>query len=543
MRFLPVGKEALLVELADLSQTLAMFSDLQKNPIPGVWESVPAAKTILLKFTPNQVSAVDLVNRIATRRPGNNTRHNDVLVLIPVRYKGEDLEEVARLLCMSTNEVIRRHCSTEWTVAFNGFAPGFGYLTGGDPCFSIPRRETPRTRVPAGAVALAGNFSAVYPKATPGGWQIIGETDLTMWDLSRSPPALLQPGYRVRFVDTDANEMPVTETKKSPEVHYAGEMNPLEKTDPLISHSGLSVINTGLQSLFQDLGRHAQAVNGVSVSGALDRRAFRTANRLVGNDVTEPALETVGGLVLQSHGDHVIAVTGAETALELVAPDGRRWPLSGYSPFALSDGDRLHIGFPVRGARCYVAVRGGFSVNTVLGSASTDTLAHLGPAPLRAGQELHTGATRLSSVADPELPPDNLPAAEDEVVLDIILGPRTDWFTKETPDLLQNQRWEVSPQSNRVGMRLTAGQPVKRTIVDELPSEGVIPGCIQVPPSGQPVVFLADHPQTGGYPVVGCVASHHLDLAGQIPPGAMVRFNVIHSDKEYFPSLPERTTG
>ncbi|MDY4385662.1 5-oxoprolinase subunit C family protein [Pectobacterium aroidearum] len=120
-------------------------------------------------------------------------------------------------------------------------------------------------------------------------------------------------------------------------------------------------------------------------------------------------------------------------------------------------------------------------------------------------QKLHVRVTHLTSVADSALPPDNLPASGDEVVLDIVLGPRTDWFTTEAPHLLQNKNWKVSPKPNCVGMRLTVDQPIKRTIVHELPCEGVVPGSVQVPPSGQPVLFLADHPQTGGYPVVGAL--------------------------------------
>jgi allophanate hydrolase subunit 2 len=143
----------------------------------------------------------------------------------------------------------------------------------------------------------------------------------------------------------------------------------------------------------------------------------------------------------------------------------------------------------------------------------------------------------LHSVSEPELPPENMPAAGEEVVLDIILGPRTDWFTAETPALMEKQCWEVSSQSNRIGLRLRAEEPIERVIVDELPSEGTVPGAIQVPPSGQPVIFLADHPLTGGYPVVGCVADHHLDLAGQIPAGSLVRFRVIRPFERIF-SLP-----
>ena len=160
-------------------------------------------RTILVYFEPHRITVARLVNAIAGRDLQGSVQRSEVLVQIPVRYDGEDLAEVAQILGISAEEVVRRHTGSEWSVAFTGFAPGFAYLSGGDAIFNVPRRATPR-KVPAGAVALAGSFSAVYPQASPGGWQIIGVTDTAMWDLSRDLPALLQPGYRVRFVDAGA---------------------------------------------------------------------------------------------------------------------------------------------------------------------------------------------------------------------------------------------------------------------------------------------------------------------------------------------------
>jgi allophanate hydrolase subunit 2 len=162
----------------------------------------------------------------------------------------------------------------------------------------------------------------------------------------------------------------------------------------------------------------------------------------------------------------------------------------------------------------------------VLGSCSTDTLAQVGPKPLVAGDVLpirphqHGAAVGLQ-----EEPPTDLPTVNDVVTLDVVLGPRTDWFTAASLERLRSQLWQVTPQSNRVGLRLAGAVPLDRAVPDELPSEGTPWGAIQVPPSGQPVLFLADHPLTGGYPVIGCVATHHLNRAGQIPVHAWVSFN------------------
>ncbi|MEX8194142.1 5-oxoprolinase/urea amidolyase family protein [Comamonas guangdongensis] len=539
MRFLPVNSQALMVELVDLGQTLALLASLQASPIHGVRELVPAARTLLVQFAPHLVSAAALVREIAGRDLGGNVQRSDVLVQIPVRYDGEDLAEVAQILGISAEEVVRRHTGSEWSVAFTGFAPGFAYLTGGDPCFNVPRRATPRTKVPAGAVALAGTFSAVYPQASPGGWQIIGVTDTAMWDLTRDLPALLQPGYRVRFVDVAALENIAAGALQARDTEQGPPRS--EGVVPLggsrVAAQGVKVRSTGLLTVFQDLGRHGQAGQGVSASGAMDQGALKAANRLVGNASDAPALETVGGgLALQSLGEQVVAVTGADAPLSLLTADGREWAVPGHAPLALADGDTLRIGQPVAGARCYVALRGGYAVDKVLGSASTDTLAQVGPEALRTGQVLAVNEASHSSVGEAQQPPAALPAAGQEVVLDVTLGPRTDWFTPEAVALLASQRWQVTPQSNRVGLRLAGDVALSRAITGELPSEGTPLGAIQVPASGQPVLFLADHPLTGGYPVIGCVAPHHLDLAGQIPVGAWIRFNPIRAFAELAPA-------
>lgn len=540
MRFLPVNRQALLVELADLPQTLVLLQSLQALPIAGVQELVPAARTILVHFAPQQITAAALVKAIAGRELGGSVQRSEVLVQIPVRYDGEDLAEVAQMLGISPEEVVRRHTASEWAVAFTGFAPGFAYLSGGDPIFNVARRATPRTRVPAGAVALAGTFSAVYPQASPGGWQIIGVTDAAMWDVERELPALLQPGYRVQFVDVAKTVAAGADNKPSSDIKHA-KTQAVKAAEAIKVEEGaaaLRVQSTGLLTLFQDLGRHGQAGQGVSASGAMDQGALKTANRLVGNPSQLPALETVGGgLALQSVGDNVVAVTGAAAPLWLRTADGQRWSVPCHAPVALADGDVLQIDQPVSGARCYVAVRGGYRVAPVLGSASTDTLAHVGPPALQRGQLLQVqpvqGAQAVVGAA--QLPPQGLPAAGAEVVLDVELGPRTDWFTPDAVALLAAQRWQVTPQSNRVGLRLAGDTPLARSITRELPSEGTALGAIQVPASGQPVLFLADHPLTGGYPVIGCVAPHHLNLAGQIPVGAWIRFKPIRFFEELVP--------
>lgn len=529
MRVLPAGDSALLVELPDLAHTLALYRAIQARPIAGVQELVPAARTLLVHFQCGTTTAAALHAALRERAAEAEVGRYDAppahRVEIPVHYNGEDLPEVAEIMGVAVQEVVARHTGQPWQAAFAGFAPGFVYLSGGHPSFQLPRRKTPRTRVPAGSVALAGDFSAVYPAASPGGWQLIGVTGVPMWDLARAEPAYVQPGYQVQFVDAAAKgahvSLPPTAVQppnRSPTIDTA-------------ASAVLEVVTPGLQTLVQDAGRHGLAGLGVSSSGALDQAALRQANRLVGNPAHTAVLENLlGGLQLRCHGRATVAVTGADAKLVLQAADGRAWPVPGRAAVALDDGDVLTLGAPTAGVRCYVAVRGGWHVAAVLGSCSTDTLAQIGPPALQAGQRLAVGGTilqdALRATQAGDTPAADLPRPGNVVTLDVVPGPRTDWFTAESLALLQSQDWRVTPQSNRIGIRLAGAEPLTRRRQDELPSEGTVTGAIQVPASGQPVLFLADHPLTGGYPVIAAVASHHLDLAAQIPVGCSVRFRV-----------------
>ncbi|TDD28144.1 allophanate hydrolase subunit 1 [Kribbella turkmenica] len=197
MRILPSGDHALLVELDDLDQVLGYYAALSAAPPAGVIDIVPAARTVMVS-TSGGLNV--LAHALRAVEPVAGDRVAGDLLEIPVVYDGEDLSDVASFLGCAVPELIERHCADEWTVAFCGFAPGFGYLTGAGT-WDIQRRTSPRTKVPAGAVALAGEFSGVYPRESPGGWQLIGHTDVRIFDQGREPAALFHPGRRVRFVD------------------------------------------------------------------------------------------------------------------------------------------------------------------------------------------------------------------------------------------------------------------------------------------------------------------------------------------------------
>ena len=274
--------------------------------------------------------------------------------------------------------------------------------------------------------------------------------------------------------------------------------------------SSLTVLETGPLATIQDRGRPGQAALGVPASGACDRAAYALANRLVGNPVGAAVIElTYGGLAIHADGDLVVAITGAPcTGVPLNAPA------------VVRAGEILRLGPPTSGLRPDLAVRGGIEVPPVLGSRSTDLLSGLGPAPLAPGQTLQVGPA-VHPMPGVDHAPVAHPAAG-QVVLRVTPGPRRDWFTDAGWASLVSQTYYVSSNSNRVGVRLD-GEPLERARSDELASEGMARGAIQIPPSGTPVVFLADHPVTGGYPVIAYVADADLDACAQVRPGQPVR--------------------
>lgn len=538
-RILPASDRVLLVEYNDLDAVLGHFSALEAAQLRGVTELVPAANTILVHYDPLSTDPKILAAQIREVPAVTHTGNNLEPMVIDVVYRGEDLEEVASSLDVDVDHLIRRHTGATWSGAFAGFAPGFVYCVGDDPLFDVPRRSSPRARIPAGSVAVASNFSAVYPRESPGGWQLIGRTSQPMWDLERQIPAAIQPGQQVRY-------------RAVRETTALTQDTPQDIRFPTVSDEtpNLEILRTGAQMLLQDAGRPGLTGLGVSASGAADRRALRRANRAVGNDSNTGVLEIAGGgAEFLSNGRTVVALTGATSSSSIVSADGEIFPLIDGEPAAVEVGDHIRIGALTNGIRAYLAVRGGFDLPRILTSLATDTLSGVGPAPLGTGDRLPIDDGRRAHAVQPLEPvlkepvdpsrqsAEAVPAQSESSVtrweLRVVLGPRTDWFTDDSVTRLTEQDWMVSPSSDRVGLRLSGEQPLERAIARELPSEGAVTGAIQVPPDGQPVLFMPDHPLTGGYPIIGAVISEDLDKAGQLAPGMMVRFRIVQDFKEF----------
>lgn len=289
------------------------------------------------------------------------------------------------------------------------------------------------------------------------------------------------------------------------------------------------VVDPGLQATLQDLGRAGFAHLGVVRSGAMDRGAMRRSNLLVGNRTDAATVEILsGGLMVTAVGDQVIAVTGAIVPVTIITATGISREGRMDSPFALMDHETLTMGPPSSGLRSYLAVRGGFDAVPTLDSQSTDTMSGIGPDVLRPGTFLDAHeAPPHSVVGRPELGTfeDKDEGRQSAAVTELraIPGPRADWFSDRSLNDFFGQQWTVTTESNRIGLRL-AGSPLARARAGELPTEGTVCGAVQVPPEGLPVLLLADHPVTIGYPVIAVVVSGDLDLAAQLPPGSLIRF-------------------
>ncbi|SDB84461.1 urea amidolyase family protein [Microbacterium enclense] len=589
----PMGERAVLAEVADLASVLTLHAALAADVPDGIDDLVPAARTVLVVFDPRRITPAAVRTWIASRAgrtpdaiaPGS-------LVEVPVRYDGADLHSTAEILGIPVSDLVARHAGVEWTVAFTGFAPGFAYLVSAGWPYDVPRLAEPRTRVPAGAVGLAGGFSGAYPRETPGGWRLIGTTDAALFAPDAATPVLLPPQARVRFVPepgriaaaredpagiaregrgardgtpvahpgsgglpggggadaaavssppgissaaktsadlgTDAGAgadacegaepiavpAPVASPAPPASAEPIAVPAPPASADP--SRPALRVLAAGAFTTVQDLGRPGRAALGVSRSGALDRAALRIGNRLLGNDEGAAALEIVmGGFTARAETDTWVCVTGG---LAEIGVDGR--PVSAYAPQRVPAGAEVHIGPVTAGLRAYLAVRGGVVAPAALGSRARDVLAGLGPDPVRAGDVLSVGTT-ASAIPVLDVFPWSVPGPLIEVP--IAAGPRADRFAPEAFGTLGAAMWTVSSHADRVGVRLD-GPELVRARHDELPSEGMRPGAIQVPPHGRPVVLLADGPVTGGYPVIAVVTDAAIDALGQARPGDRVRF-------------------
>lgn len=535
VRVREAGDAGLLLELDPVidaavnARAIGIANALRQLALAGVRDVVPTYRSVAVHFDPRVTSPARLREAFAQAVTQEHPAQEGRLIEIPVFYggaHGPDLDEVAAWAKLSAGEMTDRHRDVDYRVFMFGFMPGFAYLGPVHDSIAAPRRSTPRVTVPAGSVGIAGRQTGVYPFESPGGWQVIGRTPVHMFDPERASPAICAPGDRVRFVRErgaeDSNQL-----RQLPERSMRREAGAVRS---------LTVVRPGLLTTVQDGGRWGHQAAGVPVAGALDASAARRSNVLVGNDAQAAVLEaTLLGPELRLEADVTFAVCGADLGATL---DGRPVSLNaviqGRAGAVLGLSGAIDVARPIvsarRGSRAYLAFSGGIDVPVVLGSRATHTRSAMGGVdgrPLRAGDQLALGVPTDAPVnEDARLPPTASPIGGQPVRLRVLPGPQREWFDDAAFDLMAQSTFSVHPQSDRMGLRLSTATPIPRRSSDEMISDATFAGALQVPPSGEPILLLADRPTTGGYPQMAVVISADLDLAGQLMPGDRVRFEM-----------------
>jgi len=527
------GDRALLVSGLATENAGALQLHLLRHPLPGQEDAVGGDSTVLIVFA----------SRHECARAHRDTGWLDdvpaleaetATVEVPVIYDGEDLDDVARLTGLGRDGFVHAHSGQDWVSAFCGFSPGFAYLISLGEAFDIPRRNDPRPRIPAGAVAVGGKYTAVYPSDSPGGWQLIGHTDFTPWVPESDSPIRLAPGTRVRFTVT-------RERLRIPSSRPAAESDVSAlASDAVAPHRALIVREPGILTLVQDRGRPGMAHLGIPHSGAADPVSAEEALALVGSRETDALLEVLTPpFSVESRGQLVVAVTGAPRPVYVTDPEGNERARTMSRPFLVHDGEVLELGAVENGARSYLAVRGGIDTPAAFGSRSADALSRIAFRPLVAGDILPIG----SDAGCPPVREAGRPRRRaGAMMLRLHPGPHYEEFTPESRTALFGQDWSVGVGSNRVALRCAGPQPLIRMVNEELGSFGLVAGTVQVPPSGDPVLFLVDHPVTGGYPVIGVVDALDVHRLAQLSPGESFRF-VPHPDSVTAVAFGEMSAG
>lgn len=476
---------------------------LELHAIPEIVDIVSSFDSIAVHFHPADGRKVlDHLTSLHLEESAERQPLQSRSIAIPVAYGGSDLQSLADAKKLSVSEIIGLHRSAEYTVAAIGFSPGFPYLQGLPVQLHQPRHSSPR-KVAAGSVAIAGDQAGIYPFASQGGWHVIGRTDAVLFDPHRDPPALLQPGDKVRFV----------------EVEMLVESEP-PKREPESPTGGIRVIEPGALSSIQDHGRWGRQHLGVSPGGAADPVLASIANRLVGNTDEAAVIEsTMTGPLLRFDVDTRVAWVGWADE-------------SSGKPHDIRAGGIIDLRKRMCHLRGYIAVAGGIDVPEVLGSRATDLRAVLGGhhgRALLAGDILPVGKAGTARVsANWHI---SWPRPEGSIVeLRYLRGMQADWFNGQAHRRLSGSYYEISPTSDRTGTRLK-GAKLELKEPREMISQPVVFGSVQVPPDGQPIVLMSERQTIGGYPQIGHVISADIPRLARAWPGTQVRFRETDLDE------------
>jgi KipI family sensor histidine kinase inhibitor len=516
------GDTAVLAEVDSNDQAHRLGAAIGGSAWDGVEDVVVGFRSVTVVVDPELADVVTVaaaVRELATtelQARVTDERRVARTIDIPVAFDGPDLEDVATACGTSIGDVVRQLSDATLRVAFLGFSPGFAYLTGLTPeLAAVGRRSRPRSRVPAGSLAVAGGFAAIYPSASPGGWQIVGRTDIELFNQDQPPYALLQPGYTVRLRPARVSARPDATPRQR-----------LRSASPRWAE----VVSGGPLSTIQDAGRRGVADIGVPKAGAADPWARMAANQLVGNAPDAGVLEaTLHGPALRLGNPAYVAVIGAAD----VSVDGRPAPANVVVP--VDSGQTLAVGEVRAGVRAYIGVDGGFEVPAVFRSRSSDVLCGLGVGPLVAGDVVGLGmpSRPRGRWSGPDL--SSQPGWSAPEILRAMPGP--DQSPAGGLAHALNVDWVVASDSDRIGVRLARDMPPDAfdpletapggTDWGGIESHGVVTGAVQFTPDRSAIALLCDHATVGGYPVVATVISSDLGKLARCRPGDRVRFELV----------------
>ena len=501
-------------------QALHLDDLIRQNPFEGFLETVPAYASLTIFYQPELIATAQAqpflwvkkhVEKLIGLETGILSPSNNV-VSIPVCYDevfGYDLDTVAAARGISKETLIALHQQKEYKVYMMGFLPGFAYLGALDNAIATPRKPTPRALVEAGSVGIAGHQTGIYPLPSPGGWQIIGRTPYNMFNPAKTNPFLLKSGDTVQFYAI------------SKETFYQIQ-NAEKEAPPPVQRAGIAdavLLKAGIYSTIQDNGRPGWRAYGVQVGGAMDPVAHQVANALVGNAPNAATIEcTMGGLLVQFNKETDIAMTGGGAAFI----NGKK--VDSCRQHTVYKNDLLEIKFAPPGLRTYLAVRGGFASELVMGSKSMSPIVGIG-SPLKkdAGlwfdRDFCTETTKKAGNY-------TLPTIDGPTIIRVCQGPEYQQMTTQSSRQFYSQPFVLSNRCDRMGYHLQA-EPLSLNNTDEMLSTAVTKGTIQLTPNGQLILLMSDCQTTGGYPRVGQVAAVDLPLAAQLIPGETISFKSI----------------
>jgi len=535
-RFLPLGDCGVVVEfggdeISDAANAvvLALRRALEAQSPDGVRETVPTYRSLLVVYDPAAATAGAVQAAVTALIGEADAAHLPVgrVIPIPTVYGGAygpDLAGVAAEAGLSESQVVELHTGHEYRVYMLGFFPGFPYMGTLPPPLRVARLASPRTRVPVRSVAIAGQQTGVYPTESPGGWRLIGRTPVRIYDPSRERPFLLDAGDRVRYVAISAAQY----ERRAPADESAPPPIPSARPDLVVEHGGL-------MTTVQDLGRPGYRHFGVPQSGAMDPLALHVTNLVLGNSPDAAGLEfTFPGPRLIAVRRTTVALGGADLA---PAVNGRPVPL--WSACVLGEGDVLSFAAPRAGQWGYLVVPGGLDVPVELGSRATYVrggLGGYGGRRFRAGDCL--AALRRAPASSLRVPPSQAPRTGGDAEVRVVLGPQDGYFTDDAVEAFLGEGYRLSLEVDRAGYRLDGPRLPHRAAV-ELLSDGILPGAIQVPAGGQPIVIMPDGPTTGGYPKIAAVVRPDLRALAQLRRGETLRFRRLAWEDAHRPARDE----